>query len=189
MLLLFCRYKDCVECERVVVHGIKNKQNVSFLRTASPSTKFLELMDKAVSSDVNMTPWTAQGGEITATRRKTRHMMDVEEGDGQGVGEEEGEIETKELTKSETRRLKKEKRKREWEELYRIKPGEKFEDPVEVEAIVKAKREMGDYKLKTSSDFVVSEEQRTSTSKKRHELVLCRSTVSCIALSMMIIDQ
>ena len=131
-------------------------------------------MDKLVSADITMTPWTAQGEKKNMSRRNTRYAVELEGKDGR-IGEEIDE--GKELTKTEARRLKKEKRKREWEELNRVKPGENFEDPKEVEAIEKAKREMGDYKLKSSSDFVVSEDQRTSTGKKRKEMVLCRNTV------------
>ncbi len=128
-----------------------------------------------VSEDVTMTPWTAQGEKKSVSRRNTQHT--IEKDDIVGLLGEDTE-EGKELSKTEARRLKKEKRKREWEELNRAKPGENFEDPREVEAIERAKREMGDYKLKTSSDFVVSEDQRTSTAKKRKEMVLCRNTVS-----------
>lgn len=149
---------------------------MSSFRTAFPSAKFLELMDKMMLTDINLTPWTGQGENKTTSRRNTKHALELDDKKGKGLEEvTEG---GKELTKSEARRLKKEKRKREWEELYRMKPGDDFEDPREVEAIEKAKREMGDYKLKSSSDFVVSEDQRTSTAKKRKEMVLCRNAVS-----------
>ncbi len=174
-----CRYKDCIECDRIVVYGVRNRQNVSSFRTAFPSTQFLEIMEKVSSTEVNLTPWTAQGSDQKGpSRRNTKHVIETGAKPDQLLEETD---ERKELTKSEARRLKKDKRKREWEELLKIKPGDNFEDPREVEAIEKAKREMGDYKLKSSSDFVVSEDQRTSTDKKRKELVLCRNTVStCI---------
>lgn len=47
-----------------------------------------------------------------------------------------------------------------------------------MEAIRLAQQKMGDYKLKTASDFVVSEEQRVSTDRKRCQLILLRNTVS-----------
>lgn len=134
------------------------------------------MLEKLVETDVNLTPWTAQdGGPKIVSRKNTRHTLEVDDKMGNKLEEiDEG----KQLTKSEARRLKKEKRKKEWEELYKIKPGDNFEDPKEVEAIQKAKRELGDYKLKTSNDFIVSEDQRTSTAKKRKEMVLCRNAVS-----------
>ena len=47
-----------------------------------------------------------------------------------------------------------------------------------MEAIRLAQQKMGDYKLKTADDFVVSEEQRVSTDKKRCQLLMLRNTVS-----------
>lgn len=41
----------------------------------------------------------------------------------------------------------------------------------------KATQHMGDYKLKSSSDYVVSEEQRMTTEKTRKQLLLMRKMV------------
>ena len=171
----FHRYKDCVECERIVVWAINKTQSVSSIRAPSPSPKFLELLEAVQSSEDSTTPWTATSENTHEGRRKTRVWKDLEEEIKESENEDD---ETRGLTKSETRRLKKERRKKEWEELYCIKPGENYEDPEEILAIEKAKREMGDYKLKTSSDYVVSKDQRVSTEKKRKQLILCRNTVS-----------
>ena len=67
-----------------------------------------------------------------------------------------------------------------WEDLYRRKPGEGFEDPEEVLALQQATQNMGDYKLKSASDYVVSEEQRVSTEKKRRQLLLMRKMVGTV---------
>ena len=44
--------------------------------------------------------------------------------------------------------------------------------------INKAMSQMGDYKLKTSSDYVDSDQKRMSTDNKRRELLICRNNVS-----------
>ena len=79
-----------------------------------------------------------------------------------------------------------------WEELYGGKPDDKKEDPEEARLLEKAKENLGDYKLKTASDYVVPEDQRVTTKSKRKQLVmlrahvrrtlhsvLCRSTIMC----------
>ena len=108
-------------------------------------------------------------------RRKTRGPESL----GLEVLKTKGSIdETVELSKSEIRRQKKEKRRKEWEEFNQMKPGVGYEDPEEVAAINKTMSQMGDYKLKTSSNYIVSDQQRMSTDKKRRELLICRNNVS-----------
>ena len=41
-----------------------------------------------------------------------------------------------------------------------------------------ATQNMGDYKLKSASDYVVGDEQRVSTDKKRQQLLFMRNMVS-----------
>lgn len=43
-----------------------------------------------------------------------------------------------------------------------------------------ATQNMGDYKLKSASDYVVGDEQRVSTDKKRKQLLLMRNMVSSL---------
>ena len=57
-----------------------------------------------------------------------------------------------------------------WEELYRTKPDETYEDPEDVASIEHAQKTIGDFKLKTAADFVVPEEERVNAEKKRAEL-------------------
>lgn len=57
------------------------------------------------------------------------------------------------------------------------KPEKGEEDPEEAELVEKFKRNMGDYKLKTASDYVVPKSQRVTVSKKRRSLLLLRSQV------------
>lgn len=64
-----------------------------------------------------------------------------------------------------------------WEELYRRKPDEKSEAPGERESLEHFKENMGDYKLKTSSDYVVPAHQRVGTKTKRKQLLLLRNQV------------
>jgi len=52
------------------------------------------------------------------------------------------------------------------------KPGEDADDPRDVVAIAFAKRNMGDYKLKTAADYVVPEHQRVNAVKKLRQMAL-----------------
>ncbi|GMF32680.1 unnamed protein product [Phytophthora fragariaefolia] len=52
------------------------------------------------------------------------------------------------------------------------KPGEDADDPRDVVAIAFAQRNMGDYKLKTATDYVVPEHQRVNAVKKLRQMAL-----------------
>lgn len=52
------------------------------------------------------------------------------------------------------------------------KPGEDADDPRDLVAITFAQRNMGDYKLKTSANYVVPEELRVNAAKKRRQMAL-----------------
>ena len=64
-----------------------------------------------------------------------------------------------------------------WEELYSSKPDEKQEDPEEARLLEQARENLGDYKLKTASDYVVPEHQRVTTKSKRKQLMMLRAQV------------
>ena len=64
-----------------------------------------------------------------------------------------------------------------WEELYNSKPDEKVEDPEEARLLEQARENLGDYKLKTASDYIVPEHQRMTTTSKRRQLTMLRSQV------------
>ena len=172
------RYTDCVECERIVVWTVHESDYwVSSFRSVSPSPQYLKMLEKVLSTEIVVTPTTAEGERGVLLRRKTK-TIDTSEVEGFIVDTREDRETNKELSKNEQRRIRKEKRKKEWKELYQRKPGEQYEDPEEVNAIQKATQQLGDYKLKTSSDYVVSDQQRISTNIKRKELIICRNSVS-----------
>ena len=64
-----------------------------------------------------------------------------------------------------------------WDQLYARKPADDYEDPADVSAIREARANMGDYKLKSSPDYVVPDELRMNTEKARYRLVLLREKV------------
>ncbi len=61
--------------------------------------------------------------------------------------------------------------------MQQSKPDSKFDDPEEANALKVAQSNVGDYKLKTSSDYVVPEHQRVTTESKRKQLLLLRQQV------------
>ena len=57
------------------------------------------------------------------------------------------------------------------------RPNEKYEDPSDLATFRRAERTIGDFKLKSGSDYVVPEDQRVTATKKRHELLVLRNEI------------
>eukprot|EP00117_Sycon_ciliatum_P043144 scpid6537/ scgid31278/ WD repeat-containing protein 52 len=76
----------------------------------------------------------------------------------------------KALQEAEQRKAERLARQQKWAALNASKPDEHYQDPDDVRMINDAKANMGDFKLKTASDYVVSEEQRVNAHKKQQQL-------------------
>ena len=59
-----------------------------------------------------------------------------------------------------------------FKDLMKNKPDNKYEDPRDVSAIKYAQNNMGDYKLKTNEDYIVPENERIDTDKKKRQITL-----------------
>ena len=62
--------------------------------------------------------------------------------------------------------------------MYKNKPNENYDDPHDAAAIKLAEKNIGDFKLKTASDYVVPEEERVNAEKKRAQLLSLKRWVS-----------
>lgn len=65
-----------------------------------------------------------------------------------------------------------------WATLYQKKKPEGYDDPSEVENIRYAKENMGNYFLKTASDYVVPQEQRLTVLRGLDRLTKIRYAVN-----------
>lgn len=84
------------------------------------------------------------------------------------------------LTRDEAQQLRKFKRtlrKEEWARFIAAKPDPNKVAPEDEEAVEYARTHMGDYKLKTSRDYVVPPEERVNTEIKREQIVALRRRI------------
>ncbi|CAH8858209.1 unnamed protein product [Trichobilharzia szidati] len=58
-----------------------------------------------------------------------------------------------------------------WEELQAMKPPDDYEDPKDVEAIRLAQEQMGDYKLKSATNYVIPESMKLNTFGAKYRLL------------------
>jgi hypothetical protein len=75
-------------------------------------------------------------------------------------------------SKLEARKALRAERAAKLKELLDEKPGNDYEDPMDVAAIRYAETHMGDYKLKTDKNYIVPESERVDADKKRRQMAL-----------------
>jgi hypothetical protein len=72
--------------------------------------------------------------------------------------------------KAEELKRRKEKRKKEWARLMKEKPDQRYENPQDEQEIRTARATLGNFQLKTSSDYVVPEHLRSNTKQKKRRI-------------------
>ena len=82
------------------------------------------------------------------------------------------------LKKMEEKKMKRLKRKREWEELHNSRLPDNYENPEDLASIKYAEDNIGDFKLKSCLDYVVPENQRMNVFKAVERLMQIKEFVN-----------
>eukprot|EP00116_Pleurobrachia_bachei_P005892 sb/3466154/ len=191
------RFKDVVATDRVVLHAIETDHTVSTFRCAKPSDAMQKALDEfrmkmaddmtgATRQDIRRVSTLARQG-MSFMRKQTE--LDLQHGTAGGAGGASGAggattqkhtkklkdaKANKSLAKAEERKNRRLRREQGWKNLYSRKPSENYEDPKMLEAIEDAKNNMGDFNLKTATNYKVPESQRRGTTFKRGQLLELR---------------
>ncbi|XP_045857465.1 cilia- and flagella-associated protein 44 [Meles meles] len=178
------RFRESLESDTIVVHAIRSDHKISSYRLVKPSkySKFkrTSLSDRRTSKLERL---EKEGAGRKDSQRDTGGNISVPEESIIEKGKKfrpktlseimvENQIEKtrKLILKAERAQLKIQQRKKEWEELYKSKPQDDFEDPRDVQAIKEAQLYMGDFNLKTAADYKIPEHMRINAAKKEEEL-------------------
>ena len=103
------------------------------------------------------TPRTPQDGQ-TDSQSQTSNIQGTQEGT---IGTAKIDFSaSKAIRKAEEKKLRKERRKAEWEKLLKSRPDEKYINPKDEEEIRIARATLGTFHLKTGADYVVPEHLR-----------------------------
>ncbi|XP_056415931.1 cilia- and flagella-associated protein 44 isoform X2 [Hyla sarda] len=185
---LQARFRDKVEFDTVIVRAINSEHQVSTFRLLSLSEKFYRV--KGMIGKRRMTRYDLfqkdsdilkerQDSATTSADNLTAVTQDQKQRQQWGGRQTEGRVERirKIIEKAEKAKSKISQRKQEWDELYKTKPSEDYEDPADILAIKNAKENMGDFKLKTAKDYTVPEHLRINAEKKRSELAMLESMI------------
>ncbi|XP_036303112.1 cilia- and flagella-associated protein 44 [Pipistrellus kuhlii] len=178
------RFRDLLEGDTIVVHAIQSDHKITSYRLVKPSKYFkskrLSQSDRRASK---LERYEKEGAGRKDSLKETGGEMSVPEESIIEKGKlfrpktlsqimiDNQIVKTKKLIlKAERAHQKIQQRKKEWEELYKSKPADDYEDPKDVQAIKEAQVYMGDFNLKTAPDYKIPEHMRINAAKKEEEL-------------------
>ncbi|XP_037245690.1 cilia- and flagella-associated protein 44 [Falco rusticolus] len=170
-----------------VVHAIQSNHQISTYRLSAMSEECYQDKERPSWKRTVLEQARKQAENREIVTPETRHMHRAND---TGIFEGEAEkLKTSEVRKptthyierkheqirkivekSDTMKAKIMKRKAEWDELYKSKPGGDYENPKDVEDIKEAQENMGCYMLKTATNYRVPEHRLMNTEKKLMQL-------------------
>ncbi|NXC47886.1 CFA44 protein, partial [Penelope pileata] len=172
-------FRDSLEFDTVVVHAIQSDHQISTYRLLAISEKYYQGRERpSWRRTVLKRAWRKVEEKETIRDRKHARIVEEEteelESDVRKPTtrfiESKRERIRKIVEKSDKEKAKIMKRKEEWENLYKSKPSEDYEDPKAVQAIKEAQENMGCYKLKTATDYRVPQDKQINPEKKMMQL-------------------
>ncbi|XP_039698929.1 cilia- and flagella-associated protein 44 isoform X1 [Pteropus medius] len=177
------RFRDSLQSDAIVVHAIQSDHKIASYRLMKPSKYFrAKQASQSERRPSKMERFDKEGvGKQESQKDKggTVGMPEeiIEKGKefrpktlSQIMVENQIEKTRKLILKAERAQFKIQQRKKEWEELYKSKPADDYEDPKDVQAIKEAQMYMGDFNLKTAPDYKIPEHMRINAAKKEEEL-------------------
>ncbi|KAM9388219.1 cilia- and flagella-associated protein 44 [Phaethornis superciliosus] len=173
------QFRDSLEFDTVVVHAIQSNHQISTYRLLAMSETFYQHKEclsgkktvpkgscKQAAKPETATETNARILEGEAEKLKT---SEVQKPTARYIKSKHEQI-RRIVEKSDEMKAKIIKRKAEWDELYRSKPSLDYENPKDVEDIKEAWENMGCYKLKTATNYRVSEHEQLNIEKKVMQL-------------------
>ncbi|KAK6963908.1 cilia- and flagella-associated protein 44 [Biomphalaria glabrata] len=184
------RFKDCVECERIVVKAFTTPHQVASFRASKLSDDFYQLKAEFERKKTQLTTKDDPSFVLYNIDQTDQGKLEQGEQPKQSDMSEDSSIKVvtslkgsvgerviNALQKIEDKKKKRAYRKSQWQDLYSSQPDDNYEDPRDVAAIKEAQENMGDYKLKTAVDYVVPDHLRMNVEKAQTRLILIKDLI------------
>ncbi|XP_060226448.1 cilia- and flagella-associated protein 44 [Meriones unguiculatus] len=177
------RFRDPLENDIVIVYAIQSDHQIASYRLVKPS-KYSKIKRQSQSERraSKVERFEKEGSRKESQKEQgasvsTREESIVDKGKkgrprtlSEIMVENQIEKTKKIVQQADRAQLKILQRRKEWEELYKSKPDDDYEDPKDVQAIKEAQTCMGDFNLKTAPDYKIPEHMRINAAKKEEEL-------------------
>ncbi|NWU05756.1 CFA44 protein, partial [Cephalopterus ornatus] len=166
----------------VVVHAVQSNHQVSTYRLLPVTEKYSQDKEQVGSKwKVLKDKWRAlkqaeEAKETEITTETRRIRSEVQKPTAPYLEIKREKI-RRIVEKSDKIKAKIMKRKAQWDELYKSKPRNDYENPKDAEEIKEARENMGCYKLKTASDYKLPEHEYVNTEKKMMQLASLKELI------------
>ncbi|XP_034970285.1 cilia- and flagella-associated protein 44 isoform X1 [Zootoca vivipara] len=186
------RFRASLEYDTIVVCAMRSNHRISTYRLLSISEKLYNVSKQSQAGKRRTSKYDHKGKDTdqrTETQKdakpkfSTQASISEEEVDSEKLPKKahphtvasrivENRMEKlrKIIEKADRAKAKIQQRRSEWEELFKSKPSDDYEDPQDVENIKEAQQNMGDFKLKTATNYKIPEHMRINADKKTHQL-------------------
>ena len=164
-------FLDPLATEHVRMVGIRNQLEVCSL----PAPILPEGLARRVQAVDEL---LAREEQETDSGQPAEEAAEADIGDGGTVSRAQTAADAFVVNKAEARKLARAERQKAMAALVAEKPGDSYEDPQHIAAIALAERTVGDFKLKAQDGYVVPDDQKVNTEKKRREMVLLEASVN-----------
>nr|CAH8852852.1 unnamed protein product [Trichobilharzia regenti]CAH8852854.1 unnamed protein product [Trichobilharzia regenti] len=166
-----------LDCDRITVKAFTTAHCVSSIRTNQLSDEHLKLYDeiskmkeKSLVDEAMKARYTQHDATDQVEKGSEKTKSDVEQTQAPVKGARGLRVAQK-LHVLELARQRRAARRAQWEELQAMKPPDDYEDPNDVEAIRLAQEQMGDYKLKSATNYVIPESMKLNTFGAKYRLL------------------
>ncbi|NXQ09745.1 CFA44 protein, partial [Peucedramus taeniatus] len=197
------QFRDSLEFT-LTVHAIQSNHQISTYRLLTVSEEYAH--DKKHEDDskwaVLKEKWTGLKEAEPAEEEIPRETIPVHRGSVAFENETE-RLKTPEVRKPTTRYIESRrqkirrlvekydalkakimKRRAEWNELYKSKPRDKYENSRDSEEIKEARENIGCYRLKTATNYTLTEDEHISTEKKMMQLAILEDLIYMTKVDM-----
>ncbi|CAM4444167.1 unnamed protein product [Caretta caretta] len=179
------RFRDTLEFDTVVVHAIGSSHQISTYRLLAISERYYKArkqsqrgkrrtskLAKEAEQRRESQKETSQAGGVTEEEMeadKLKKRPQLQGAIGRFGGNRLEQV-RKIMEKADRAKAKIMQRRKEWDELYKSKPSDNYENPKDVQDIKEAQENMGDFKLKTATNYKIPEHMRMNAEKKKMQL-------------------
>ncbi|NXN18830.1 CFA44 protein, partial [Indicator maculatus] len=164
------QFRDSLEFDTVVVHAIQSNHEISTYRLLALPEKCYQ--DKQMGEQAEEREIVTEKTHPRTVEEEAAEKLETLEVRKPTISYIESKHEKikRSIEKSNKMKAKIMKRKAEWDELYKSKPSDDYEDPKDAEEIKAAQENMGFYELKTATNYRVPEHKHMNVEKKMMQL-------------------
>ncbi|VDP27820.1 unnamed protein product [Schistosoma curassoni] len=168
-----------LDCDRITVKAFCSGHCVTSIRMNKLSEEHMKVYDeiinireKSLSKEKEDTVKYSTQLDVTSTlEHESEKIKNVTNQVNTSIKGARGLRIAQKLHLLEESRRKRDARRAQWKQLEAMKPADDYEDPRDMKEIQLAKETIGDYKLKSATNYVIPESMKLNTFEVKHKLL------------------